>query len=180
MIEIIIYLALGVAITLVVSWLIRRFRHWERRKYAPDRATKFTCADQHVVRSKGEMIIDNWLTEQGVNHVYEKTITVRGHSIKYDWYLPHENVYVEYWGFGGKSYMQRKREKILLYAAGHLHLISIEDSDLENIYVHLKRKFQDFVHLCAPETPPSRGFFCPKCGANLDGRFAAPPPKSER
>jgi predicted nuclease of restriction endonuclease-like RecB superfamily len=143
-----------------------------QKKYEPDKATKFTCADNHVVRSKGEMIIDNWLTEQGIQHEYEKKISVHGHPIKYDWYLPKTNAYVEYWGFHGKTYMARKKEKINLYQSDHLTLISIEDKDLENIYVQLPRKLAGNQKKQKINAQNVEMKFCPNCGANLSDRIA--------
>lgn len=33
---------------------------------------KFTCTDGHIVKSKSEMIIDNWLFDHNIPHAYEK------------------------------------------------------------------------------------------------------------
>ena len=59
--------------------------------------------DGHVVKSKGELIIDNFLHNQGINHIYEKTIKVHGNPIKYDWYLPDIDVYIEYYSLSCKA-----------------------------------------------------------------------------
>jgi predicted nuclease of restriction endonuclease-like RecB superfamily len=172
MLEIVLYFVLGAIIAIAAIYLVRFFLRRSQKEYQPAKATKFTCADQHVVRSKGEMIIDNWLTEQGIHHEYEKTIHVQGHPIKYDWYLPKANAYVEYWGYYGKAYMARKREKIALYQAGHMALISIEDADLENIYVQLPRKFGKVASEHKHKNEKIETRFCPNCGANLEGRFS--------
>ncbi len=159
----------GILIAIVINKLINKILKWQRKKYQPNKATKFTCGDGHVVRSKGEMIIDNWLTQQGIPHDYEHTIWVHGRPIKYDWCLPESKTYIEYWGFGGKAYMRRKREKIKLYKAGRVGLISIEDKDLENIYKRFPPKFIPFTN--SPPSIANKGKFCPHCGEALDKRF---------
>ncbi len=159
----------GILIGVAIYKIAIKILKWQGKKYQPDKASKFTCEDGHVVRSKGEMIIDNWLTLQGISHGYEKTILVHGHPIKYDWFLPEMEVYIEYWGFGGKAYMRRKQEKIKLYKDGHVGLISIEDKDLENIYESLPPKFMPFTK--SPLSLANKGKFCPHCGEALDKRF---------
>ncbi|OGN89925.1 MAG: hypothetical protein A2Y88_10935 [Chloroflexi bacterium RBG_13_48_10] len=159
----------GIIIAIVISKLIAKILKWQGKKYQPDKASTFACEDGHVVRSKGEMIIDNWLTQQGILHEYERIIKMHGHPIKYDWRLPETNTYVEYWGFGGKAYMRRKREKIKLYKEGRLGLISIEDKDLENIYERLPPKFIPFT--ISLHIQENKGKFCPCCGEALDKRF---------
>ena len=110
--EITIYLILFVIfiviILILVYFLLKSLRKEEKRL----KASSFKCLDGHVVKSKGELIIDNFLHLNGINHEYEKTIMVHGNPIKYDWYLPKTKIYIEYWGFFGKKYLQRKEEKI--------------------------------------------------------------------
>ncbi|KKL83949.1 hypothetical protein LCGC14_1969600, partial [marine sediment metagenome] len=93
-------------------WIIRKILKSLKKKYVPKVATSFRCLDGHVVRSKGELIIDNHLHRLGIEHEYENTIRVRGKPIKYDWYLPKSKIYIEYWGYHGKNYMKRKEEKL--------------------------------------------------------------------
>ena len=38
---------------------------------------KYRCLDGHLVRSKGELIIDNYLFFLGLSHVYEKVIILQ-------------------------------------------------------------------------------------------------------
>ena len=102
----------------VIYWLIVKILKFYKKKYLPQRATSFKCLDDHIVKSKGELIIDNHLYRLGLEHEYESTIKVRGHPIKYDWYLPKYDVYIEYWGYFGKDYMKRKAEKLVLYRKG--------------------------------------------------------------
>ena len=159
----------GILLAAVILKVIAKIKIWRGLQYQPEKAANFTCEDGHVVRSKGEMIIDNWLTRQGITHDYEHTIAVHGHVIKYDWFLPETKTYVEYWGFWGKNYMRRKQEKLRLYKEGNLNLVSIEDKDLENIYERFPAKFALLTR--CQSTQGRKVKFCPHCGNALDERF---------
>ncbi len=159
----------GIIIAYVLYKLSIKIKTWQAKQFQPEKAINFTCVDGHVVRSKGEMIIDNWLTQNGITHDYEKIISVHGHPIKYDWLLKDSTTYVEYWGYYGRIYMRRKHEKLRLYKEGNLKLISIEDKDLENIYKRLPPKFVPFTK--SIQSPSDKGKFCPHCGESLDKRF---------
>lgn len=160
---------LGGIIFVLIFWfsytLIQRLLKARRKKYLPKRPTKFKCMDGHVVRSKGELIIDNYLYRNNIEHEYEKTIYVHGKSIKYDFYLPVMDAYIEYWGYFGKDYMQRKAEKMGLYKKGKHELISIEDIMMEDIYPHLEKLIKKNSKAKAHTK------HCPNCGAELDERF---------
>ncbi|MBK8822152.1 MAG: hypothetical protein IPN58_05960 [Anaerolineales bacterium] len=62
-----------------------------REKFTPThRAT-----DGHWVRSKAEMLIDNWLYMSGVVHGYERQLPVE-EELYCDFYIPEGKVYIEY------------------------------------------------------------------------------------
>ncbi len=139
-----------------------------KKKFLPQRATSFKCLDGHIVKSKGELIIDNHLYRLGLAHEYENTIRVKGDPIKYDWYLPKYDVYIEYWGYYGKEYMKRKVEKLGLYRKGKLKLISIEDIMLKDIYSNLIGELTKIIKL---DKSSNSKIHCPNCGKVLDNRF---------
>ena len=85
-----------VVIFLIIYWVIEKILKSIKKKYIPKIATSFKCLDGHVVKSKGELIIDNHLHRLGIEHEYENTIRVRGHPIKYDWFLPKYKIHIEY------------------------------------------------------------------------------------
>jgi predicted nuclease of restriction endonuclease-like RecB superfamily len=174
LIEIGFYFILGglifVAIFSFVYWCIHKIRRSLKRKYTPERAKNFKCIDGHVVRSKGEALVDNHLSRLGIAHEYEDTIRVRGNKIKYDWFLPKYKVYLEYWGFFGKNYMRRKEEKLRLYRKGNLNLISIEDVMLEDIYSHLEHQLKRYIKV----KKNKKVVHCPNCGIELDRRVRSP------
>ena len=170
--EIILYFFLGGFIFVSISFLIynisKKILKRRDKKYIPETAKNYRCLDGHITKSKGEMIIDNHLYRLNIKHIYEDTIKVNGSKIKYDWYLPDYKVYIEYWGYYGKKYFERKKEKIKLYKKGKLKLISIENTMFENIYKVLEKNLQEYIPLKKLKKIEQ---FCPKCGENLDDRF---------
>jgi len=112
----------------------------------------FKCLDGHLVKSKGELITDNYLYILGIRHEYEKKIKMLNHKVKCDWYLSEFNIYIEYWGFHGKNYLKRKKEKIKLYKK-------------------TKLKLKHFINI--KEIEPLFGIkkHCSNCGIALDERY---------
>jgi len=153
---------------IVIYWAVIKVRKFYKKKYQPQRATSFKCLDGHIVRSKGELIIDNHLYRLGLEHEYEKTIRIRGKPLKYDWYLPDYKAYIEYWGYYGKNYMKRKAEKLQMYRKGNVKLISIEDIMLKDIYSNLEKELSKIIKIKEFNTEKKH---CPNCGMELDKRF---------
>lgn len=93
-------------------------------------------SDGHMVRSQGEIIIDNWLYEQRIVHSYEKLVPIE-EQMRCDFYLPEigeRGVYIEYWGMeSNPRYKERKQEKVALYEANNLRLIEIHAKDIGNL-----------------------------------------------
>ena len=169
--EIILYILLGGSFFILIFYLIYYFIKnilKKKKTYTPDRAQDYKCLDGHITKSKGEMIIDNHLHRLGIKHIYEDTIKINGRAIKYDWFLPKYKVYIEYWGYYGKKYFQRKQEKLKLYKKGKLRLISLEEKMFENIYTILENLLRKYLPLKNKNTQTQ---FCPNCGNNLDERF---------
>ena len=167
--ETIIYFLWGgvifIALFIVIFYVTKKLKNYFGKKYIPESVTSFKCIDGHIVRSKAELIIDNYLYNHHIAHEYEKIIKVNGKSILYDWYLPEVEVYIEYWGFYGKNYMKRKEEKIRLYKKGKLKLISIEDFMFKDIHQNLGELLKQYIDLKNSEK------HCPNCGILLDDRF---------
>ncbi len=67
-----------------------------RKKWPAD----YRCEDGHYVRSKSEMLIDNWLYSHGICHVYEKAVFSITGSEQYicDFYVPYYDLYIEVFG----------------------------------------------------------------------------------
>ena len=130
----------------------------------------FKCLDGHIVKSKGELIIDNYLTILRIEHVYEKTIKIKGNNVKCDWYLPEIDVYIEYWGYSGKRYNKRKKEKLKLYRIANKNLISIENMMFDDIYTSMDKMLKKFYD---PKSSKKISIpkYCNYCGMELDNRY---------
>ncbi|MCC6866823.1 MAG: hypothetical protein IT280_11770 [Ignavibacteria bacterium] len=71
--------------------------------------TKCRCNDGHYVRSKNEVIVDNWLFNNNIAHAYEKKLL--GINILCDFQIinkNHKEVYIEIWGLTDDTYLKRK------------------------------------------------------------------------
>lgn len=105
---------------------------------------KFIAEDGHRVRSRGELLIDNWLYHHGILHVYEKLISrSRAVTMRCDFYLPELDRYIEYWGLETDEYQQRRQEKEQLYQTLGLKLFSVENTDIYDLDAHLSSLLHD-------------------------------------
>ncbi|EAU56050.1 hypothetical protein [Mariprofundus ferrooxydans] len=94
---------------------------------------KFRSTDGHYVRSKAEMLIDNWLYMAEIVHAYERKLPVE-EEVYCDFYLPGGKVYIEYWGYENDSkYLHRKKTKIEIYEKYDFKLIQLNDADVINL-----------------------------------------------
>ena len=105
---------------------------------------RYKTADGHVVRSRGEVIIDDALYMHNVAHAYERTIVVGGIEMLPDFFLPEHGVYIEYWGGKSPSYLSHKQSKIGTYAKNNVKLVSLEDEDLSDIDRALAKKLSTY------------------------------------
>lgn len=82
------------------------------------------CADGHAVRSTYEQRVDDWLSEHGVDHVYEPQLPwdrrLHADFLAGDWYI-------EIWGIkNDPRYTTRRERKRALYRAHAAPLIEID------------------------------------------------------
>ena len=106
-----------------------------REKFIPThRAT-----DGHWVRSRAEMLIDNWLYMSGIAHAYERQLPVE-EDLFCDFYIPEGKVYIEYWGMEkDPKYAARKKEKIEIYQKYGFSLIELSDEHIKNLDDYLPK-----------------------------------------
>lgn len=110
---------------------------------------KHRTIDGHYVRSKAEMLIDNWLYQYGLVHAYERKLPI-DEDVYCDFYIPSGNgrpqaVYIEFWGLeNDPKYTERKNKKIEIYKREGLSLIELTDADLQNIDDILAKKLRQF------------------------------------
>lgn len=100
-----------------------------REKFKP----KLRTTDGHYVRSRAEMLIDNWLYTAEVVHAYERRLPIE-EELYCDFYLPSGRVYIEFWGVeSDPKYLERQKEKRAIYEKYALNLIELNDEDITNI-----------------------------------------------
>jgi hypothetical protein len=94
----------------------------------------FLCSDGHWVRSKAELLIDNWLytRQPPIAHAYERRLPVPEEAYA-DFYIPLGDCYVEYWGLDTPQYTDRQRTKLELFRRYDFRVISLDEHDLEKL-----------------------------------------------
>ena len=112
---------------------------------------KYTCKDGHIVKSKSERDIDNFLFENDIQHAYEKALPYGAseHEILHpDFFLKDylgkgKHVYIEHWGYNENNiqYTKTKKFKMPLYEKLNITLIcTYEKTDSGKIDSVLERK----------------------------------------
>ncbi len=114
----------------------------------------FVCKDGHIVKSKSERDIDNYLFDHGIPHAYEKAIPINANKsddLHPDFYLPNYNdsgndVYIEHWGVNpnNKEYKKSMKYKIEKYKELGLTIISTYESDIKDPDTSIYRKLNHF------------------------------------
>ena len=109
-----------------------------RKKYPAN----FRTPDGHYVRSRGEVMIDDFLYKNGIVHAYERKLNI-DEPMFCDFYIPSKKLYVEYWGLEeNEQYLERKKKKLELYAKYHFNLIELDNSDITNLDEKLAAKLR--------------------------------------
>lgn len=105
---------------------------------------KFRTKDGHMVRSRAEVIIDNALYDYKLAHAYERKLPIE-EDLYSDFFIPSENVYIEYWGMeNDPKYNDRKKEKLRIYKKYDCKLIELTDEDISNLDDYLPKKLLKF------------------------------------
>lgn len=96
-------------------------------------AATHRATDGHMVRSKAEALIDNWLYMSGLVHAYERQLPVE-EELYCDFYIPSGKVYIEYWGLeNDPKYAARKEVKKEIYKKYNFNLIELNDEHVRNL-----------------------------------------------
>jgi hypothetical protein len=115
------------------------FREFREKFPATNRTT-----DGHWVRSKSEMLIDNWLYMNGIAHAFERKLPIE-EDVYCDFYIPEGKVYIEYWGLEDEpKYVERKKVKLELYQKYHFNLIELTEDHVKNLDDHLPKMLLKF------------------------------------
>jgi len=102
----------------------------------------YRAPDGHYVRSRGEVMLDAFLYNNGIVHAYERKLNIE-ENMYCDFYIPSKKIYIEYWGLDeDKKYLDRKKKKLEIYAKYKLKLVEVSNSDLENLDEKLASKLR--------------------------------------
>jgi hypothetical protein len=102
------------------------------------------ASDGHMVRSRAELLIDNWLYVANKVHAYEKKLPV-DEEVYCDFYLPEGVVYIEFWGMeNDQNYCKRKEAKIEIYKKYGFNLIELKDEHINFLDDHLPKLLRKF------------------------------------
>jgi len=94
---------------------------------------KHRATDGHFVRSKAEMLIDNWLYMAEIVHAYERKLPIE-EDVYSDFYIPTGKVYIEFWGYeNNDKYLKRKKDKQEIYKKYGFNLIELTDEEVFNL-----------------------------------------------
>jgi predicted transcriptional regulator len=94
---------------------------------------KHRATDGHFVRSKAEMLIDNWLYMAEIVHAYERKLPIE-EDVYSDFYIPTGKVYIEFWGYeNNPKYLARKTAKQEIYKKYGFNLIELTDEEVFNL-----------------------------------------------
>ncbi|HIQ38128.1 MAG TPA: glycerol kinase [Desulfocapsa sulfexigens] len=94
---------------------------------------KHRATDDHFVRSKAEMLIDNWLYMAEIVHAYERKLPIE-EDVYSDFYIPTGKVYIEFWGYENNSkYLARKKARQKIYKNYGFNLIELTDEEVFNL-----------------------------------------------
>jgi len=102
--------------------------------------------DGHVVRSRAELLIDNWLFHKGIVHAYEKRVPIDA-EMYCDFFIPiGDKVYIECWGLeDDPRYRARKEKKIGLYKSNEKKLVEITSKDIEHLDDVMPQKLRPYL-----------------------------------
>lgn len=99
--------------------------------------------DGHLVRSKAELIIDNFLYDAKIVHACERKVPIE-EDMYCDFYIPTGKVYIEFWGLDEDKYLARKKKKLETYSKYSLNLIELFEKDVSNLDDTLPGKLRAF------------------------------------
>lgn len=114
----------------------------------------YVCEDGHIVKSKSERDIDNYLFENNIPHAYEKTFMPNTNPniiINPDFTLPNYkgngiDVIIEHWGYNENNidYHKTKKYKMNIYRDEKVTLICTNEKDMQDYKTTMKRKLATF------------------------------------
>lgn len=105
---------------------------------------EYVAEDGHRVRSKSELLIDNWLYNHGELHAYEKRVQLRSNYMCCDFFLPEDEIYIEFWGLvGNGDYDRRREQKLRAYQDAGIKLVELFPTDVTMLHEVLPGKLKE-------------------------------------
>lgn len=105
---------------------------------------KHRTLDGHYVRSKGELIIDNWLYMNGVVHAYDRQLPIE-QDVLSDFYLPTGKVYLQYWGNDNGETDEKQQHQIRsIYQEHNFALIEVFPAEIDKLDEVLPAKLKPY------------------------------------
>lgn len=127
--------------------VIERYRKY-REKFGIKNTTnfprKFVTKMGVKVRSKGELIAANALTELGIRYYYEPLMDF-GHFFRIpDFYLPDQDIIYEHFGHSSQKYLKNVERKKELFRKYNVRWTSTNAEDEVNIKQALQQKLRKY------------------------------------
>jgi hypothetical protein len=98
-----------------------------------------------MVRSKSELIIDDWLYDHRIRAEYERSLNLSGTTVKPDWYLPDAKAVLEHLGLSDdESYRKAWEQKRRLYEQNGIRVVTTSEQDVRDLDIALSRKLRPF------------------------------------
>ena len=103
------------------------------------------ATDGHFVRSRAELVIDNWLYSRRIAHEYERSLPFdETEHCSFHINLG-KGIYIEFWGYASDAdYLSRKSHKKQRYLTHHLQLVELDAEELCDLDYALSRKLRAF------------------------------------
>lgn len=106
----------------------------------------YLAEDGHFVKSRGEMLIDNWLYHHNYRHAYERKIPNIKQDVYPDFYIPEGDCYIEYWGLEGNDNYESVIEwKKKIYKKQSIKVVEIRNKDIKRISDVLPDKLGNYL-----------------------------------
>ena len=105
----------------------------------------YTCKDGHIVKSKSEKFIDEYLYSNKIIHAYEiQHVFNDGSTLRPDFHLPELDLYIEHFGRTDEKYLAQKAWKIEKYERDGVTVICTDEKDMNDIDTKLKIKLRKY------------------------------------
>ena len=99
-----------------------------------DQNMKLRTEAGHMVQSKGEKLVADYLWDHNMPYVYDTPIQLKGGWIRPDFILPkHNNLIVEFKGMDTKDYNFMFERKLRLLESAGLMALIIKPEDLQDL-----------------------------------------------